>query len=240
MPTRPSARAARATLDRSSQLDRFELGKPTRKGGRRPRSGVAIALKLLAIGLLPAVFVRAAVEFYRAGYGTTTTIICAAVVVLVAMSLLAVPLSRHITGRRARFTVILRWVGIPVVVLWSAYSLFYLSQANAKTPGVRAAYTSLHPVLRLAVSSAIVADGDLVVTDAKRSAADYRRMNLPVFERTMHYPQPDSWVHAIDVRTIGHNGVRNFALAWYFRAVGLRVVRHVGTADHLHVELTRR
>jgi hypothetical protein len=65
-------------------------------------------------------------------------------------------------------------------------------------------------------------------------------MNLPVFERTMHYPQPDSWVHAIDVRTIGHNAVRNFALAWHFRAVGLRVVRHVGTADHLHVELTRR
>jgi hypothetical protein len=92
-------------------------------------------------------------------------------------------------------------------------------------------------VLRLAVASAIVADGELVVTDAKRTAEDYRRMRLPVFERTMHYPQRDSWVHAIDVRTIGHGEVRNTLLGWYFRAVGLRVVRHVGTADHLHIEL---
>ena len=240
MPTRPSARAARETLDRSLRFDPFDFGKPARRRGKRNRWSLGTGLKLLAVALQPAVFVRAAVEFYRAGYGTTATIACAAVVVLIALSGLVVALSRPLAGKRARFSAVLRWVALPAVVLWSAYSLFYLSQANAKTPGVRAAYTSLHPVLRLAVSSAIVADGDLVVTDARRTAADYRRMNLPVFERTMHYPQPDSWVHAIDVRTIGHTAVRNFALAWYFRAVGLRVVRHVGTADHLHVELTRR
>jgi hypothetical protein len=241
MATLPSARTARATLDRSLRFDPLESGKPRRRRRRRSnRPGLGTALKILAVALLPAVFVRSAVEFYRAGYGTTLTIICAAIVVLIVLSLLVVALSGHVVAKRARFGVILRWVALPAVVLWSAYSLFYLSQANAKTPGVRAAYTSLHPVLRLAVSSAIVADGDLVVTDARRTADDYRRMKLPVFERTMHYPQPDSWVHAIDVRTIGHNDVRNFALGWYFRAVGLRVVRHVGTADHLHVELPRR
>ena len=240
MPTRPSARAARATLDSPLRSDRPQPAKRPRRRVRRPRLGLSAALKALAIVVMPAVFVRAAVEFYRAGYGTTATIACAGVIVLIALSLLGVALSVHVTGRRARFGVILRWIALPAVVLWSAFSLFYLSKANAKTPSVREAYTSLHPVLRLAVSSAIIADGDLVVTDARRNAADYRRMNLPVFERTMHYQQPDSWVHAIDVRTIGHNEVRNFALTWYFRAVGLRVVRHVGTADHLHVELVRR
>jgi hypothetical protein len=62
-------------------------------------------------------------------------------------------------------------------------------------------------------------------------------MGLPVFERTLHYQQKNGWVHAVDLRTIGHSEPRNLLLAWYFRAVGLRVVRHVGTADHLHVEL---
>jgi hypothetical protein len=197
---------------------------------------LATALKLLAIATLPAVFVRAAVELYTSGSSTIGSIAGAAGVVLVALTLLVAAISHRLTGR-APFWSLMRWVALPAVILWSGYSLFHLAQANAKTAGVKSTYTSLHPVLRLAVSSAIVADGDLVVTDARRTAADYRRMGLPVFERTMHYPQRDSWVHAIDVRTIGHSELRNVTLAWYFRAVGLRVVRHVGTADHLHVEL---
>jgi hypothetical protein len=243
MPTLPSARAARKTLDQSHRSlgsDAFGLRKPGRRRRRRLRWGPGTALKLVALAFLPAVFVRAAVEFYRSGFGTMATIACSAIVVLIALSLLVVALSAPLAGKRARFSAVARWVALPAVLLWVAYSLFYLSQANAKTAGVRDAYTSLHPVLRLAVASAIVADGDLVVTDARRSADDYRRMKLPVFERTLHYPQADSWVHAIDVRTIGHNPIRNVALGWYFRVVGLRVVRHVGTADHLHIELTRR
>ena len=197
---------------------------------------IATAVKLAAIAALPAVFVRVAVDTHAMGYSTVASVAVGATVVLVALTALVAAISRRLTGR-ASFWSLMRWVALPAVVLWSAYSLFYLSQSNAKTAGVKSAYPSLHPVLRLAVSSAIVADGDLVVTDARRTAADYRRMGLPVFERTMHYPQRDSWVHAVDVRTIGHGAVRNFALAWYFRAIGLRVVRHVGTADHLHVEL---
>ncbi len=207
-----------------------------RKPARRGPWLLATALKALAIAALPALFVRASVDLYTSGFSTIVSIVGAAGVVLVALTALVAAISRRLTGR-APFWSLMRWVALPAVILWSAYALFHLAQANAKTPGVKSTYTSLHPVLRLAVSSAIVADGELVVTDAKRSAADYRRMGLPVFERTMHYPQRDSWVHAIDVRTIGHGELRNFTLAWYFRAVGLRVVRHVGTADHLHVEL---
>jgi hypothetical protein len=207
-----------------------------RKPARRGPWILATALKLLAIATLPAVFVRAAVELYGSGSSTIFSIAGAAGVVLVALTLLVAAISRRLTGR-APFWTLMRWVALPAVILWSGYSLFHLAQANAKTAGVKSTYTSLHPVLRLAVSSAIVADGELVVTDAKRTAADYRRMGLPVFERTMHYPQRDTWVHAIDVRTVGHSELRNVMLAWYFRTVGLRVVRHIGTADHLHVEL---
>jgi hypothetical protein len=180
--------------------------------------------------------VRLAVASFATGDSAFVSVVGAAAIVIVVLGLLVGSLSRGLTGR-VSFGSLVRWVALPVILLWSGYALFYLSQANAKTPEVRDAYTSLHPVLRLAVASAIIADGDMVVTDARRTAEDYRRMGLPVFERTMHYPQRDSWVHAIDVRTIGHGPVRNWALAWYFRAVGLRVVRHVGTADHLHVEL---
>jgi hypothetical protein len=195
-------------------------------------------LKLAAIMSLPAVFVSVAIALHARGHATVVSVAGAAGLVIVALAILVTALSWRLTGK-APFWSALRWVAIPAVALWSGYALIHLAQGNAKTPGVRSAYTSLHPMLRLAVSSAIVADGELVVTDAARTAEDYRRMGLPVFERTMHFPQRDSWVHAIDVRTIGHGEVRNAALAWYFRAIGLRVVRHVGTADHLHVELPR-
>jgi hypothetical protein len=217
-------------------LDPLALRLPARKVAPPARWGLATVTKLAALCALPAVFVRVAIELYARGHGTGVTVAGAAGVVLVALASLTAALSWRLTGR-ARFGGILRWIALPAVVLWSGFALLHLERANAKTAAVREAYTSLHPILRLAVSSAIIADGALVVTDAKRTADDYRRMGLPVFERTMHYRQPDGWVHAIDVRTIGHGEARNAALAWYFRLVGLRVVRHVGTADHLHVEL---
>lgn len=231
-PTRPTPRPTGTSTGRAP----LERATGWRKKPRRRPWLTSVAIKLAAIASLPTLFVRIAVSAYSSGDSTFIAVAGAAGVVLVLLALLVGALSRKLTGRLS-FWSLVRWVALPAVVLWSAYALFYLSQANAKTPGVRSTYTSLHPVLRLAVASAIVADGDLVVTDARRTAEDYRRMRLPVFERTMHYPQRDSWVHAIDVRTIGHGEIRNTLLAWYFRAVGLRVVRHVGTADHLHIEL---
>ena len=199
--------------------------------------GGALA-RLTAATVVPVVaIVGVSVQMHSRGYGGVAAIVVGAVAGLLVLTIAAASISRQITGRQARFGVVMRWIALPAVILWCAYGLFYLAQANAKTAAVRAAYTSLHPVLRLALSTAILADGDLVVTDASRTAADYRRMGLPVFDRTLHYQQKNGWVHAVDLRTIGHSAPRNLLLGWYFRAVGLRVVRHVGTADHLHVEL---
>ena len=83
----------------------------------------------------------------------------------------------------------------------------------------------------------MLANRDLVITDASRTAVDYLRMGLPVFDGTLHYPQRDGWVHAVDLRTNGRNPVVNWLVEGYFRAMGFRTLRHVGTADHLHVEL---
>jgi hypothetical protein len=62
-------------------------------------------------------------------------------------------------------------------------------------------------------------------------------MGLPEPEWSLHYRQEDGWVHAFDLRTNGRSGIRNWFTGTYFRALGFRVLRHVGTADHLHVSL---
>ncbi|HMC55073.1 MAG TPA: hypothetical protein VKH19_07895, partial [Gemmatimonadaceae bacterium] len=86
-------------------------------------------------------------------------------------------------------------------------------------------------------STVILFDDDLVITDARRVAADYPRMGLPVNDRTMHYGQSDGWVHAVDLRTRGHNEIANRLVQFYFWSMGFSTLRHVGTADHLHVQL---
>ena len=92
-------------------------------------------------------------------------------------------------------------------------------------------------MLRVAVSTAILVEPGVVITDMQRQADDYRRMRLPVNDRTRHYVQADGWVQAIDLRTLGHGELRNRSLQLYFRAMGFSTTRHVGTADHLHVQL---
>jgi hypothetical protein len=131
----------------------------------------------------------------------------------------------------------MKWVAAPLVAAWCAYALLYLAGANAKSGAIRQSYRSLHPVLRLALATVILADDQLVVTDLTREPKDYVRMGLPRSASTMHYRQPDGWVHAVDLRTTGHSEVRNRTLQLYFWAVGFSTLRHVGNADHLHVQL---
>jgi hypothetical protein len=87
----------------------------------------------------------------------------------------------------------------------------------------------------LAVSTLILADRNAVITDLARTPDDYRRMGLPLNRRSLHYPQADGWVHAVDLRTT--SGLRSLLVEWYFRAMGFDTLRHTGTHDHLHVSL---
>lgn len=126
------------------------------------------------------------------------------------------------------------------VALYCGYSLLYLSATQAKTEAVRSTYTELHPLLRLAVSTWALADADLVVTDASRRPSDYARMGLPTNENSLHFRQPTGYAHAIDLRTNDRPAWQNALVKAYFQLMGFRTLRHVGTADHLHVSLPLR
>jgi hypothetical protein len=129
-----------------------------------------------------------------------------------------------------------KWVALPLVVCYCGFSLLYLSRVNAK-PDARAYYSSVHPLLRLALSTWILVDDRLVVTDMRRAREDYAKMGLPVNETSLHYRQADGWVHAVDLRTADRGWFRNRLVQLYFWGMGFNTLRHVGTADHLHVDL---
>jgi hypothetical protein len=106
-----------------------------------------------------------------------------------------------------------------------------------KSADVREEYGSLHPLLRVASSVVFLADPGSVMTDAGRTEEDYWLMGLPVNEASLHFPQEGGYVHALDLRTVGRPHWRNVALEMAFWAFGFHSLRHVGTADHLHVSL---
>ncbi len=124
-----------------------------------------------------------------------------------------------------------------LVLAYCAYGLVFLSAGNAKTEAVRTEYRSLHPMLRMAVGTLVLVDSDLLVTDAARDLDDYAAMGLPANEQSLHRVQADGYAHALDLRTAGRPGWVNFMVRAWFRATGFRTLRHVGTADHLHVSL---
>ncbi len=124
-----------------------------------------------------------------------------------------------------------------VVSLCCLYGILYTSGAHFKSESVRTTYTSLHPILRLATSALFVVDSKAVVTDISRVPEDYSRMGLSVNENSLHYKQADGYAHAVDLRTNGRSWFRNIVVVGYFRILGLRTLRHVGTADHIHISL---
>lgn len=129
---------------------------------------------------------------------------------------------------------------IAVVLAYCGYGLLYLSGVNAKNPQVHSYYGSLHPILRVTLATTILADGDLVVTDLQRSPEDYDAMGLSAKNNSMHYPQSSGYVHAADIRTLGRAEWKNWLTEKVFRLLGLQTLRHVGTADHLHISLPQK
>ncbi|MDZ7772787.1 MAG: hypothetical protein U5K31_08630 [Balneolaceae bacterium] len=124
-----------------------------------------------------------------------------------------------------------------LVVAYCVYALIYISSLNTKTENVRTYYRTLHPVMRVAVTTVSLADDRLLLTDIGRTPEDYRAMGLTPRQQSMHYVQESGYVHAVDLRTIGRAEWKNFTLKWLFEGLGFETLRHTGTADHLHVYL---
>lgn len=202
---------------------------------RRVLARLALVPLLVALPFL--VLVRGATHLYAAaGLPTWLALAGAAGLTFAFLTLYGAWIAKKLTGR-ARLRAVALWVALPLVVAYCGHSLLYLSRVNAKTDGVRAFYRQVHPLLRLGVSTLLLVDGDAVITDLGREPDDYVAMGLPVAQESLHYRQADGWVHATDLRTIGRSGLRNRLVEAYFRLLGFRTLRHVGTADHLHVSL---
>ena len=208
---------------------------------RRPGVGRAVliaGLRVAVILLLPfIVLVRSSVFLYaRRGAPTWLALLGGAVLTVLVVTVYAAWLSHRLSGR-ARVGAMAKWVAGPLVISYCGYALLYLSALHAKSPVVQAEYRAVHPLLRIAVATLTLADRGLVITDLERVPADYPAMGLPVYDGSLHYVQADGWAHAMDLRTSGRGMIANALRQLYFAAMGFSTLRHVGTADHLHVEL---
>ncbi|MEX0720125.1 MAG: hypothetical protein WD059_05620 [Balneolaceae bacterium] len=170
------------------------------------------------------------------GWISLTIGIIATILLLVVYMLI---LLRKVENRRLLYRYCI--AGITSLVLgFSLYGVFYISSVNAKSEEIRSVYRSLHPVLRVAVATTTLADGGLIITDIQRNPEDYETMGLPVNHASLHYTQENGYVHAIDLRTAERWAIRNFLLRTSLEIMGFNTLRHVGTADHLHVALPLR
>lgn len=124
-----------------------------------------------------------------------------------------------------------------LVFSYIAYTLFFISGENVKHDALRQEFRELHPIMRLAVSTFVIADRSLIITDASRIPEDYQKMGLKSKKHSLHYKQRDGFTYAIDFRTKNREEWRNSLVRTYFSLMGFRTLRHGGTADHLHVSL---
>jgi hypothetical protein len=202
---------------------------------------VRLAAKTVVVALLPFVaLVRVAMFLYEhEGWPTALALAGGTACTVAVVTAYGAWIWHRLTGR-VRLTLVARRVALPFVVAYGAYALVYVSAANAKSERVRAYYASLHPLLRVALSTLILADRDVVITDLARQPEDYSMMGLPKNDGTLHYVQRDGYAHAADLRTARRGIVKNRLVQLYFWSMGFGTLRHVGTADHLHVELPVR
>lgn len=197
-------------------------------------------LQLLLVVVLPfGLLVRGSVFFYRyAGFNGWGAVVLGAVVagfvIFIYIYLLHRYFSWQLSRKRLKFAAVF---SVSLVVVYSVYSLWFFSAGNAQTQRVEKEFTQIHPLLRLGLSTIILADAELVVTSAGRSAKDYKRMGLRVNNQSLHYPQVDGYIYAVDLHTRTRFFLRNWLLQGWFELMGFDTLRHVGTADHLHISL---
>lgn len=144
-----------------------------------------------------------------------------------------------LTGTLGGFDAIKRRMTIAVLLmlLYSLQGILFLSPSNLKSPALKKEMSEVHPILRLSVSTLSFLDKGLIITDAQRVPEDYRKMGLKQKSHSLHYKQEDGYAHALDLRTNNRSEIRNSLMKWYFKLMGLNTLRHVGTADHLHISM---
>jgi hypothetical protein len=193
---------------------------------------------VLALATLPfAVLIRGGVFAYREwGLGTWPALTLA----VGATALLLGGYGWYLTRRLGAGPWVQRFVtrtAMGICIAYAAWTLVFIASENVKSEDVQAEYAKVHPLLRLAASALILVDPAAVITDAGRTTEDYFLMGLPSNEASLHFEQETGYVHAVDLRTRGRPEWRNRVVELGFWALGFHSLRHVGTADHLHLSL---
>lgn len=214
--------------------------------GRGGKRGIAsrvlrwIALLILLAFLPFFTLVRVSVFLFEGyGLGSWPALGAGSVATVLLLVLYLVAVSVRVGGKGRVPGSLLKGVA-GLVGAYCLFTLLFLSAGNAKTEEVRATYTALNPVLRVGVSTLLLVDREGVLTATDRRLEDYATWGLSANEASLHLPQEDGYVYAVDLRTQGRPRWRNRVVTLYFRAMGFGTLRHVGTADHLHVYLKRR
>ena len=208
----------------------------------RARSFPRRAAQWLAIGAVLAVFpfallIRGGVFAYQAwGLNTWLALALSAIASAGVLGLSGWGVTRRLgAGPRVRKLVTRAAMGVGIAYV--VYGVVFIASENVKTDDIREQYSAVHPLLRIAASALILVDPAAVITDAARTPEDYWLMGLPQNEASLHFAQETGYVHALDLRTNGRPEWRNKAVELGFWALGFHSLRHVGTADHLHLSL---
>lgn len=196
------------------------------------------ALIVAVLAVLPfALLIRGGVFAYQEwGIGTWPALFLSAAASAAVLGAYAWYVS-HRLGAAKRARTLLSRAAMAVGIAYVAYGLVFIASENVKSDDIAAEYGAIHPLLRIAASALILVDPAAVITDANRTPEDYWLMGLPTNEASLHFEQSSGYVHALDLRTNGRPEWRNRAVELGFWALGFHSLRHVGTADHLHLSL---
>lgn len=190
----------------------------------------------LALATLPfVVLVRGGVVASAWGAGGWTALLLGCLASAALLALYAWAVGRRSGGATIRL--LLRRAAWGLALALGAYAAVGVAASFVNDLGARAEYRSLHPVLRIAVAGVVLADGETVLPHGTRTVEDYWLVGLTTEEASLHFPQPDGFVHALDLRTRGRREWRNRGLELAFWALGFHTRRNMGTANHLHVSL---
>ena len=129
-------------------------------------------------------------------------------------------------------------VVVPLLTLLLGYAgISRFPERNFKNQQIAGEWTRLHPTLRLALWVVAIEDRKMVLTDIARQPEGYVGMGLKVPAESQHYIDADGYARAVDLRVTNVGDLRNWGRQGLFLLMGLRTLRHTGTADHLHIAL---
>lgn len=209
--------------------------------GFLPKTILFVFKYLIIIALPFFALIRGAVYLHLEQKFTTWTALGVSILgTSLILFLYVLVLNAKITGKLKENTRSLKYklfLVLAILIGYCSYTLVFFSNSNAKTAQVREEFSSLHPFLRLGVGTIVFLDSDLLVTDFARQRSDYKKMGLKTNNNSLHYIQADGFAHALDLRTNGRSEMRNFLLETYFKMMGFGTLRHIGTADHLHISI---